>query len=553
MDYKRLFTSSKNDLGIEAIIFYLKKLHSEIHQYITDGGCCIQGDQIENYFEELKNTKLSDDPVDTDVVLEEIAALTAGLPIWNHPGTMLNVIPPVNLAATAAGTLMDVLNVNYSQGHYSGNLMLAELKVVKYISDLVGWDWRKSAGLFTFGGKGTSLYALKNAINRAYPEGQENGYDKRFFFLSSIKGHPCHAEVAEWLGIGKKSCIRVGTSDDGKVRIEEAEEIIKKHIEKGEIFIGCILSGGSTVEYEVDNVREVRTLMNHVQKLYGLSYCPWIHVDSVVGWPWLFYNGYDFEANELQVSERVKQKIQSMNSDISGIVEADSFGVDFHKTGFCPYVSSLFMCRMKDELRYVSNRFERRNTDICLEEYSPFEYSLELTRSGKGAISALVALETMGKNGYRQLIADMLDTVDDLRKRLSELPFVELLNLDARGFATLFVMKPPEYADLSLDSLLRLPMEDTEKIKKYNVLFGNYIGELVKQNQTFVNFTSTDAFAVNNTNIYLGMVKVYPMSVLGSHETNEEFIRELCRLKEQFDSSDKDKIKSNSPTDMVYR
>lgn len=293
--------------------------------------------------------------------------------------------------------------------------------------------------------------------------------------------------------------------------------------------------------------------MNHVQKLYGLSYCPWIHVDSVVGWPWLFYNGYDFEANELQVSERVKQKIQSMNSDISGIVEADSFGVDFHKTGFCPYVSSLFMCRMKDELRYVSNRFERRNTDICLEEYSPFEYSLELTRSGKGAISALVALETMGKNGYRQLIADMLDTVDDLRKRLSELPFVELLNLDARGFATLFVMKPPEYADLSLDSLLRLPMEDTEKIKKYNVLFGNYIGELVKQNQTFVNFTSTDAFAVNNTNIYLGMVKVYPMSVLGSHETNEEFIRELCRLKEQFDSSDKDKIKSNSPTDMVYR
>ncbi|GAG82912.1 unnamed protein product, partial [marine sediment metagenome] len=51
-----------------------------------------------------------------------------------------------------------------------GGLGLTELEMVKHLSSLVGWDWRKSYGVFTFGGKGTDLYAIKVALQRSCPE-----------------------------------------------------------------------------------------------------------------------------------------------------------------------------------------------------------------------------------------------------------------------------------------------------------------------------------------------------------------------------------------------
>ena len=557
MNYHDLFTTSQNDLGTADVIAYLDVLDRETRRNIVDG-CPTVGHRSVDYRQALQSSRLNAEGVKPERILKEVAEMTAGLPLWNHPGTMLNVIPPVNLPAAAAGAFCDILNANFSQGHYSGNLALAERKVVKYLSDLVGWDWEQTDGLFTFGGKGTSLYALKCALNRACPQGKETGYGRKFFFLSSQKGHPCHAEVAEWLGIGKRSCIRVPTEKDGKIRTEEAERLIRENMDGGDTFLGFILSGGSTVEFEVDDIGSVRELTQRVRAQYGLPYTPWIHVDAVVGWPWLFYNEYDFEKNTLGLTDRAKEKIRSLNADIRGVVCADSFGADFHKTGFCSYISSLFMCRSRTELQNVSNHKDGARKEECaaqdeLDAFSPFEYSLELSRSAKGAVTALVALETMGINGYRRLIADMMTTVVDIRERLRNLPFVELLNPDARGFATLFVIKPPEYERLSLDALLVLPLADTEKIKQYNVRFGNYVKELVESNRVGINFTATDAFAVNNTNVYLGMMKMYPLSVLGNQETNRCFIQEIRRLKEQFDQMDQHSISDHSAKDMVYR
>lgn len=43
------------------------------------------------------------------------------------------------------------------------------------------------------------------------------------------------------------------------------------------------------------------------------------------------------------------RKIQSLNEKVQEFKYADSLGVDFHKTGFCPYVSSLFIVRNRDD------------------------------------------------------------------------------------------------------------------------------------------------------------------------------------------------------------
>ncbi len=557
MLHRDLFPPGEGSLGFDTFFAYLKIIEEEVQKFAFSDSPCIGSLSKYNYYEVLKNKFLQKLPVDPETVLKEVAQLAKGLPIWNNPGTMLNVIPPANLAASAASSFTDMLNVNFSQDHYAGNLMLAELEVIKYISDIVEWDWQKSGGIFTFGGKGTSLYALKCAINRAYPQGKMHGYyGQKMFFIDSIKGHPCHAEVAEWLGLGTDSCVRIGCTDDGKIKVDQARNAIDHYIKDGYLFLGFMLCGGSTVEFEVDNIIKIKLLAKKIQEEYTLSYSPWIHVDSVVGWAWLFFNGYDFGKNELAMSPVVLKHIKSMNQDISGLIDADSFGVDFHKTGYCPYISSLFMARSREELCKVGGNSPKYLDLKQLEHgnYAPFEYSLELTRSARGAISALVSLKTMGTEGYRKLIVNLVHSVADLRNKLSKLPFLELLNPNARGLATLFVLKPEIYYGKNLDELLKLPFEETEYLKKYNVKFGYFVEHMIENGLSKINFTATDMFAVNNTNVYLGMMKMYPMSAESTTMTNDRVIDELVRLKKMFDSEkDTLAIPENRKMDMVYR
>lgn len=232
-----------------------------------------------NYFDYLKDKTLNEEGMDFEEIAKELVPLFEGLPNWNNPETLLNVIPPANIPALATTLYTKMFNPNFSQDKYTGLLLASELEVVKYLSDLIGWDWTKSMGTFTFGGKGTSLYAFKYALNRAYPIGKRKGYNgKEFFLVSSVKGHPCHAEISDWLGIGYDNCIRVKCSKDGRIIVSEVEKVVRENIEKGKIFLGFNLCGGSTVEFDMDPVKEIYELREQLVADYRLDYKPIIHV-----------------------------------------------------------------------------------------------------------------------------------------------------------------------------------------------------------------------------------------------------------------------------------
>ena len=112
---------------------------------------------------------------------------------------------------------------------------------------------------------------------------------------------------------------------------------------------------------------------------------------------WLFFKDYDFKSNPLKFSKTSLKKNFSISKKISELKYADSVGIDFHKTGFCPYTSSIFM--VKDKNRYFSFNPSK---DTPLEElvwgnFAPFQTSLELTRSASGTLSALICLKSLGK------------------------------------------------------------------------------------------------------------------------------------------------------------
>ena len=232
-----------------------------------------------------------------------------------------------------------------------------------------------------------------------------------------------------------------------------------------------ILNGGTTIQLTVDPIHEAVDMRDRIVEKYGLDYEPHIHADAVIGWAWLFFKDYDFEKNELNLGETTLRKIKSMSSGISQMDRVDSFGVDFHKTGFCPYISSLFMLNRRKHLYDLGKTKTLELSELEYGNYSPFEYTLELSRAATGPISAFMALHCFGKKGFRSLIGNLVETGEHFKSYMKERSSeFETVNDDTEGPVTLFIVKP-EDSDIKYSQIKYMSKEEAEDIGKYNYNF----------------------------------------------------------------------------------
>lgn len=262
---------------------YMSNFNKELSDYYNFGNAFFKGKYALNYGNFLKEKELNKNTLPPEKVFEYMASYFECLPNYNNPGTMINVIPPVNLVSLSVTNIMNLYNPNFAQDTYAGMLIKSELEVSKYLSDLVGWNYKKTHGVFTFGGKGTNLYATKVAINKADKNAAKEGCSRgKYFMLTSKTGHPCHYEVCNWLGIGTDNCYEIDSDCNGKMDLEEARKIIEENLNKGKMFLGINLTAGSTNELYVDPIKETYNLIHEIVKKYNLNYIPHIHADAVL-------------------------------------------------------------------------------------------------------------------------------------------------------------------------------------------------------------------------------------------------------------------------------
>ena len=76
------------------------------------------------------------------------------MPIWGHPRTQINVVPPPSIPSVIGSLLPAIYNPNLVSDDTSYGLMLTEAAVVAMVSRLVGYDPALAAGVFTFGRDG---------------------------------------------------------------------------------------------------------------------------------------------------------------------------------------------------------------------------------------------------------------------------------------------------------------------------------------------------------------------------------------------------------------
>lgn len=543
----------------------LLKLIDNINFNVKDMVDCeyprVRGKIEEPYEKYLERQKLQQKSRELEEVFREISSLFKGAIRWHCPGTMINVNPPANLGAIAISSYAHLFNPNFAQDMSTGGLALAELEVTKYLCDLAEINWKKAMGVFTFGGKGTNLYAIKIGLEKCMNNADDEGIKNNVFTITTEQGHPCHSEVCGWLGIGRKNSIAVPVDGDGIVIIEEAEKIIAKELEKGRRLACITINGATTIQMTIDPVKEIAQMRDRLVEKFQLDYQPHIHLDSVIGWVYLFFKNYDFIKNPLQIRQRALNKIKKMYNKISEVKYADSFSADFHKTGFCPYLSSIFVTKNREEIYKLGGSKVKtlEMSDLEYGNYSPFLYTLELSRSSSGPLAALVTLKSFGIEGFQEIIGELMNMGEYMKEKINEDEQYEVINgEDSDGFVTLFIIKPKGYT-YTYDEIVYskgMTKEDSEYLAKYNHNFYLYLLEKqMKRESTFAMDYST-GYRKNINGVRIGVLKAYPMSPFLHKEEVDSIVDELHRLKDEFDKV-KDTYKPrkvpHKPRDFVFR
>ena len=467
MNVEKYFTKNKTE-GTTQIVNAFSELNEKVNKYINKEKMPILDGEIDLYNNFIKEKHVPQNGNDISDVLTDFSRFFQRSVLWENPGTMINITPPANIASIVSSFYTSLYNPNFAQDESSGYLMATELIVSKYLAEMVGWNTSKARGIFTFGGKGTNLYATKIGIKKALPNVIDEGLNgNEVVAFSNEKSHPCHKEVCDWLGLGKSACMRLPVDKNGQVIIKELERRLRDCINMGNK-IGCIiLNGGTTNEIIIDPIKEVVSLRDRLVKEYSLDYVPHIHVDAVIGWAWLFFKYYDFKKNELNMNDTELAKIYSMKEKIIEMKYADSFGADFHKTGFCPYVSSIFMAKDFNDVMGLGNKIDKGIENLKFGEYSPFEYTLELTRSSIGPVSAYTAFESFGVKGFQKMIYNIFSNSEFIRKYLQTKHHFEVINMDTEGFATLFIITPIDETKKYIDYVSG-DLEKLNKLVDYN-------------------------------------------------------------------------------------
>lgn len=406
-------------------------------------------------YRKARSRKIAHEPsYNLENLTSELVDYLEGMTIWGHPHTQENVIPPPSIPSLVGLMLAGLYNPILAWDAYSHKVALAEVELVAMMSDLIGYDPNVASGLFTFGGTGTVLYGMKVAIEKALPGAMKNGVGEGAVILVSDCGHYCAHTVASWLGLGTDSLVEISTDANHEMNIEVLKKKAHDALDNGRKIAGIICTMGTTDHFGIDNLEGVVRVRDELVKEFRLQYQPHIHADAVIGWVWSVFKDYfgpTDDADPLNFkSSGTYHSLALATMKINQLNLADSLGVDFHKTGFTPCVSSLVLFKnrrnedgkIEDDLHLLRRDQKKMPYLYQFGDYHPGEYTLETTRSGVGVLAALANLKLFGKQGLQAMIGYLVEMRLRLCSTLSNDAHITILNQDNHGTVTLFRVYP---------------------------------------------------------------------------------------------------------------
>ena len=471
------------------------------------------------------------------VISSIIKDFFVGAPNWRSPELQYNICAPVNAASQAVLSLSQEINIHNINNDFSGNCLMAEKLVSEMMADLIDLPREKVRALFSFGGTASNMYAMKLAINNAIPSAGKTGVPSNAYVMITEKAHFSHKTVADWLGIGVDRVIQIKADEESRSMVKDAELKARAIIEKGGIIIAFSLNGGPFYDFAVDDIKAFVDLRSKLMTDYKLSFTPHIHVDSVICWIWLMFNGYDFANNPLKIPEEIIPTLSEQFNRIKEIKLADSWGVDFHKgLGGCPTPCGLFVSNNKEELLLLSKSKRGIDTHHLGNDWSfddPSDITLETSRSAGLPLTALTSLLTMGKNGFRTFLANQIFATKIFRDLVKQSNHFIVGNEKALGFNTMILIAPEGIKKPNWDSFLSMVENDEQLLVNANEKIKSFYNWALKENNGINRLGCSFSRSFYNTKSGK-TVSGLKYCFVSPHINNEIVNKEVEKLEKQF-------------------
>ena len=404
-------------------------------------------------------------------VLPELVKCLDGMLIFGHPRSQVNVVAHPSIASIIGVVLPSIYNPNLCTDESGRGFSEAEVRVASIAASLVGYDPQKSGGLFTFGGTGTLLYGIKIGLEKAIPGALETGLAGQPslpVILCSQQSHYACLSVAGWLGLGQQGVIKVRTHGDNAIDVAALEAAARAAIAGGQRIAAIVATMGTTDAFGIDDLAAIVELRDRLVSECGLDYTPHVHADAVIGWAWSVFDDYDFAVNPLGFRGRTVRALAAAANRIAHLAKADSIGIDFHKTGFAPYISSLFLLADRDRFSLISRQREAMPYLYHTGQYHPGMFSLETSRSASGVMAALANLLLLGKEGFQALIGHAVEMAEILRESIVGRPELSVINEENFGPVTLFRAYPSGTDTFRVKQRERSDPSFRDQLRKHN-------------------------------------------------------------------------------------
>jgi L-2,4-diaminobutyrate decarboxylase len=459
----------------------------------------------------------------------------------NSPLMVKNVIPQPSFVYLAAYVAASLYMGNAVSGEDSGEALKAEIACAASIAKLAGMNPDISSGVFTFGGTGTNFYAIKLGLAKVCPEHLLNGISSNNVVVVGNKAsHYSQQTAVNWLGIGQLNYRQVKTNIDQTTDLIDLELNCRELLSQGKR-IACIEAvGGTTSNMAIDDLEEISVIRNRLVNDFKLDYIPHLHCDSVQGWVWLNFVGYDFETNPLELDTKTLEKVRKNCDKISKLHFADSFGVDFHKTGYVPYNSSMVILKNKDDFNLL-----KRQKDLMtplfhdVNEYNPGVFTIETSRSCANILATWVTLKSFGQEGYQVLLSHALKMRElfvNAHKCLNEVGLV-IENIDSSS-VDVYIRCIKSGEDVKSEHQKELTDNDLLAVNtKYTNHFYEWFTTEFKGPDPKIAFSKSTASFYNHNDTPVVALRFYLLSANNTEQSIEFLINYLINAKKEFDKS----------------
>jgi len=472
------------------------------------------GQPVELDFDAARRARLATDPGTLEGVTADLVHYLSGMFIWGHPRAQINVVPAPTIPSIIGGLLPSIYNPNLVSEESSRQVALAEVEALAMTAAMVGYDPERADGVFTFGGTATTLYAAKIGLEKAVPGTRRHGLRAPAVLVCSERAHYACLTVANWLGIGEQNVVMVPATDENEMQVDLLAPCLKQMVAEGRRIACVVATMGTTDAFGLDDLAAIARARDEVVRECGLDYVPHIHADAVIGWAWSVFNDYDWDTNVLGFRHRTVRALAGAARRVRHLGLADSIGIDFHKTGFAPYISSAVLLRDKQDFGYLTRRDEDTPYIFQSGTRHPGKYTLETSRAGSGPLAALANLRLFGIRGFQALLGHLVTMAEELREQLEGHSATTVMNGENFGPVTLFRVYPDGVDTFSVPEQERRDPALRETLLRHNE-YNRRIFESIQEDALHgkgVVISLTDCYRMSDYGVAVNALKSYILS-----------------------------------------